>query len=546
MKKTPKFLALLLCAAMLLTVLSACGGSTEEAAETEEAAAETAADDGKDTFVIGLDSDIVKLDPAFAYDFTTNPVVNQITQGLLTFDEENQLQPLLASGWEQTDELTYVYHIRDDVTFSDGTPMTMEDVIYSMERVRDPDTASYLGWMYDNVAAIEQTGDWDLTVTLKAPDATWQYVPGTTACHVISKAFAESAGDQLGSPEGGLMGTGPYKYVSWTNGDTVELTRNENYWGEDAGYYDNLTFKIITEDTTRVTALQTGDIDCTVAPPESMLDVMKADTTLTLDSAPGFGVTFLAFNTQKAPFDNADVRNAIYSAIDLDTIQETLVKDAGEPSTPLPSSTALFTIEPDAWSEYLSSAPAHTYDVEAAKQLLADAGYADGFSCTMTISDNSLRESIALAIQDQLSQVGIEVAIDKVSTDEHTAYQFGEKLDADGLRDYDMIMAGWEADYPDPSGNLTPLYQTDNSSNAAAYANETVNDLISKQAASSDPAERNSLMFQAFDAIIPETPYIFLYYPVKNIAMNKAYTGVNMNASWIWNIHFQNAQPAGE
>ena len=541
MKHTKRILALLLSVCMLAMLLTACGSTTTEPAESDSETAAAPAD--KDTFTVALDSDIVKLDPAFAYDFTTNPVVNQITQGLLTFDEENQLQPLLASSWEQVDDLTYVYQIRDDVTFSDGSPMTMDDVIYSMERVADPDTASYLGWMYDNVASIEQTGDWELTVTLSTPDATWQYVPGTTACHVISKAFAEAAGDSLGTPEGGLMGTGPYKYVSWQNGDNVQLTRNENYWGEDAGYYDNLTFKIITEDTTRVTALQTGDVDCTVAPPESMLDVMLGDENLTLTASPGFGVTFLAFNTQKAPFDNADVRNAIYSAIDLDTIYSTLVGNAGEASTPLPSSSALFTIEPDSWNEYLANAPQHTFDQEAAKQLLADAGYADGFDCAITISDNSLRESIALAIQEQLAQIGINVEINKVSTDEHTAYQFGDILTDDGLRDYDMIMAGWEADFPDPSGNLTPLFQKDNSSNSAAYANDEVDACITAQAQSSDPAERNDLMFQALDIITADTPYIFVYYPVKNIAMNSAYTGVTMNASWIWNIHFQDVHP---
>ena len=136
--------------------------------------------------------------------------------------------------------------------------------------------------------------------------------------------------------------------------------------------------------------------------------------------------------------------------------------------------------------------------------------------------------------------------INKVSTDEHTAYQFGEKLDANGLRDYDMIMAGWEADYPDPSGNLTPLYQGGNSSNAAAYQNDEVDKLIADQAQSSDPTQRNDDMFQAFDIITQDVPYVFLYYPVKNIAMNKAYTGVTMNASWIWNIHFQSVHPVSE
>lgn len=532
MKRLSRVLSLLLCAVLMFSLLTACGGDS------------TGSSDSKDTFTIALDSDIVKLDPAFAYDFTTNPVVNHITQPLLTFDENNQLQPMLASSWEQVDDLTYVYQIRDDVTFSDGSPMTMEDVLYSLERIRDPEVASYLGWMFDNVDTIEQTGDWEMTVKLSTPDATWQYVLGTSAGHIMSKAFAEAAGDKLGTPEGGLMGTGPYKFVSWQNGSEVVLTRNENYWNtEDPGYYDNLVFKIITEDTTRVTALQTGDVDCTVAPPESMLDVMAADENLTLTSSSGFGVTFLAFNTAKAPFDNVDVRNAIYSAIDLDSIQESLIKQAGEPSTALPSSTALFTIEPERWTEYLGKAPTHTYDVEAAKELLAKAGYADGFDCSITISDNTLRNSMALAIQEQLAQIGINVTINKVSTDEHTAYQFGDILDSNGLRDYDMIMAGWEADYPDPSGNLTPLFQGGNSSNSAAYANDQVDALIDQQMQSNNPTERNDLMFQALDIITQDNPYIFLYYPVKNIAMNKDYTGVMWNASWIWNITFHNVHP---
>ena len=541
--KKPRILALLLSALMLVSVLSACGGSADTAPAASGGEAAASSGDGKDTFRIALDSDIVKLDPAYAYDFTTNPVVDQITQGLLVFDENNELQPLLAASWEAVDDVTYVYQIRDDVTFSDGTPMTMDDVLFSLERYRDPDVASYLSWMYDNVATIEQTGDWELTITLSQPDATWQYVLGTTAGHIISKAAAEAAGDSLGTPEGGLIGTGPYKFVSWQNGSAVELTRNENYWGEDPGYYDNLYFKIIPEDASRVTALQTGDVDCTVAPPENMLDVIKSDSSLTMTDAAGFGLTFLAFNCQRAPFDNADVRNAIYMAMNLESYQENLVKDAGTGSTPLPSSNALFTIETERWEDYASKAPAHTYDVEGAKALLEQAGYPDGFDCTLIVNDSSLRNTIALAMQEDLAQVGINMSIEKVSTDEHTAYQFGEVLDAEGNRDYDMIMAGWEADYADPSANLAALYG-DTSSNTADYQNQEVFDLLSQQNASLNPEERNDLMFQALDQIIPDVPYVFMYYPTKHLVMNNAYTGVVMTASWAWNLHLQNARPA--
>lgn len=538
MNRITRLLSLLMCTALLFTLLASCGSGDGEANAGSDASAD------KDTFVVALDSDIVQLDPAFAYDYTTNPVVNQITQSLLFYDEENQLQPLLASSWEQVDDVTYVYQIRDDVVFSDGTPMTMDDVVYSLERTRDPDVASYMSGMFANVDTIEATGDWELTIKLHEPDATWQYVLGTTAGHVISKAFAEEAGDKLGTAEGGLIGTGPYKFVSWQNGSEVKLTRNENYWGEDAGYYDNLIFKIITEDATRVTALQNGDIDCTVNPPESMLDTIKADENLSMTDAAGFGLTYLAFNTQKEPFNNADVRNAIYMALDLESMQTNLIKDAGMPGTPLASSDALFTIQPERWTEYLDKLPAHTYDPDAAKELLAKAGYADGFSCNVIINDSTLRNSMALAMQEQLGQVGIELSIEKVSGDEHTAYQFGDILAEDGLRDYDMIMAGWESDFPDPSSNMESLYTSGLSSNAADYKNDEVDKLLKQQKALSDPAERNSLMFQAYDIITKDTPYVFMYYPIKHIAMNKAYTGVTMNAAWSWNIQFQDACPA--
>lgn len=551
MKRTAKLISLLLAASLALSLLSACGGGNQAAdapaaAPAADAPAAAPAGSGKDTFTVALDSDIVKLDPAFAYDFTTNPVVNQITQGLLTFDENNQLQPLLASSWKQVDDLTYVYEIRSNVTFSDGAPMTMDDVLYSMERVRNPDTASYLGWMYDSVDTIEKTGDWELTVKLSQPDATWQYIPGTTACHVISKAHAESVGDKLGTPEGGLVGTGPYKFVSWQNGTEVALTRNENYWNtEDAPYYDNLVFKIITEDTTRATALQTGGVDCTVAPPYDMLEILGADPSLTLEPNSGFGVQFLAFNTAKEPFNDPKVRKALYYAVDVQSIADNLVKSAGTVGGMLPSSDALFTIEPERWSEYSKAHPGYPHDVEKAKALLAEAGLADGFDCDLYVAATSLTNSIGLAIQSDLAAVGVNVTLNKVSTDEHTAYQFGDILDDNGLRGYDMILAGWEADFPDPSGNLTPLFQGGNSSNAAAYANEKVDELIAKQAEESNPTTRNDLMLEAFDIITEDVPYFFVYYPIKTFAINKAYTGVSMNASWIWNIHFQDVHPVG-
>ena len=496
------------------------------------------------TLTIALDSDIVALDPIYAYDFTTNPVVNQITQALLQFDVNNELQPLLASSWEQADDTTYVYQIRDDVTFSDGTPMTMDDVLFSMERNMDPEAGSYLSWMFDNVDSLEQTGDWELTVHLKEPSATWQFVPGTTACHVISKAYYEEHADNFGMADGGLMGTGPYVYDSWSAGQEIVLKKNENYWDEDQEIaLDTLVYKIITDDTTRVMALQTGEIDFTTSTPADMLEVLHAVDDLEIQDIALAAVTFLAFNTEREPFNDVNVRKAIAAAIDLNAIQENIVREAGQEGTCLPNNSTLFAGDEEDWNAYLESAEYVKYDVEQAKAYLAESDYPDGFPCTMVISENSLRYSIALYIQEALKAIGIDVELEKVSADEHTAYQFGDILDEDGKRDYDMIMAGWEADYPDMSGNIEPLLAGYNTgaggSNSAAYANDEFDALIRQASAITDPAERTALLCQAMDLANADCPYVFLTYPNKQVTCNKKYTGFTLNSSWLWNLYFK-------
>ena len=182
-----------------------------------------------DTVTSQIFSDIVALDPARMYDGATMQVLQQVTEGILAQQMDGSMQPFLAEKWEAVDETTYVYTVRQDVTFSNGDPMTMEDVLFSLERHRDPEVASYMAWMFDNVESIRQTGDWEFTVKLKAPDATWQYVLGTAAGAVIQKKACLAAGDSFGSSIEGLVGTGPYVIDSWTVGSELRLSFNPSY-----------------------------------------------------------------------------------------------------------------------------------------------------------------------------------------------------------------------------------------------------------------------------------------------------------------------------
>ena len=152
MKKMKRGIAGLLAAVLLLGTMACSAPQSRE-----------------DTVISQIYSDIVALDPARMYDGATMEVLQQVTEGILAQQMDGSMAPYLAETWKAVDETTYVYTMRSDVTFSDGTPMTMEDVLFSLQRHRDPAVASYMGWMFENVDTIEQTGDWEFTVKLKQP-----------------------------------------------------------------------------------------------------------------------------------------------------------------------------------------------------------------------------------------------------------------------------------------------------------------------------------------------------------------------------------------
>lgn len=511
-------------------------------------AAVNAEEGGNDTLNVGIYSDIISLDSAFAYDFTTNPVVEQITESLLYYDENDELQPYLCESWEEVDDTTYVYNVRDDVTFSDGTPMTMDDVLFSVKRYQDPDLASYLLWMYDSVESIEQTGDWQFTVKLKQPDALWKHTFATTAGMIHSKAYVEAHPDDYGTATGGVLGTGPYVYESWDVGNQITMSYNENWWNKDAGepQVKNLNFLIISEDTTRVMASTSGQIDINLQQPVDMLSDLEKAEDVDLLKIPSMGLEFLSFNCKKAPFDDVNVRKAIAYAIDDVSMQDNVIKDFGTLTNGMPVPESLFLFEEDTWKEYEAGCEKYSYDMEKAQECLAASAYPNGFECTITVDQKSITNSIALILQQQLSMLGITATIEKVSNDEVVSLQFGSGIDADGVRPYDIGIFEWSSDFPDPSGVLTPLYMSKNSgdggSNSCAYSNEEVDELLSQQAASSDTAERTELMLKALDIINDEVPNYIWTHQNWLFGVNKRVTsGVSqLTGAWFWNFYVKN------
>ena len=545
-----KVLSTLLAAAMLCAGLAGCGAASSGSASdgapvTADTAATAAAPSGAgDTITIGLNSDIVSLDPAFAYDHTTNQVVNQITEGLLTLDSDGVIQNKLCKSWQAMDPLTYVYDIRDDVKFSDGTPMTMDDVLFSVKRHMDTALASYLAWFFDNVESIEQTGDWQLTVKLSKPDASWQYAFASTAGHIISKAYCEAHPDDFGTPTGGILGTGAYVLDSWTTGSEIVLKANDNYWAGETPDAKTVDFQVIEDDTTRITAMVNGQLDLTLDPPTELLSQLESAGNVQLSEVPAFSVLYMAMNCQKEPFNDVNVRKAISYAIDKKALYDSmLTKEGTLANSSVPFSESLYGADAAAWKEFVPTVPECTADLEKAKAAMAASAYPDGFDCTLAVNNNSLRNSIALYVQQALKQIGINVTIETKSGDEMITVQFGSNG-----RDYDMAIVKWEADYPDPSGNVYPLYYSANASEGGAntcnYANPAYDALIDTELASTDLSERTASMESALNILAEDCPSVIFYYPVKRLAMNTRVTGFDVNASMIWNFYIKDIKLA--
>ncbi|MDR1775844.1 MAG: ABC transporter substrate-binding protein [Actinomycetes bacterium] len=529
-----------LAAVVLAATLVGCGGAKTDGADsgTDSAAVD-------DTLRIALNADVVKLDPAFGYDWTTCPVLANIYEGILKYDNDNQLQVDLAESWEQVDDLTYKYVMRSDVKFSDGTPMTMEDVMYSMERIRSDELSSYVQWMYANVDSIEQTGDWEFTVKLTQADALWKHTFATTGGMIVQKAYVEEKGEEFGTNNGKSLGTGPYVLDTWTAGSEIVLKYNPDWWGAASqGEPDvkTIDFQVITEDATRVMASTSGQVDIDFVTPAEKLDEVKAADSVNLTLIPAAGLNFIAFNCQKAPFDDPNVRKAIASAIDIKTQQENAIKEYGNLTNYIPTPDSLYLFSENVYKDFEASAPKYEYDMAAAKDYLSKSKVPNGFECTIKIEGNSLNSTLALAWQQSLKELGITMNIEKIGWDELVSTAFGAGS-VDGIRDYDMLMCEWSSDFPDPSGVLTPIYDSANipegGSNFAAYDNPEVDKLLKSQAALPDGDERAQQMTEMMALAGEDVPYyIWTHQNWRFTSSKRIKEGVtNWSNMWIWNAY---------
>lgn len=545
-----KVLGLILVLTMLMTTLVGCsnsssGGSGFAGGETAENGNSGANSSGK-VLRIGLSNDITTLDYAHNYTISNFQVVDNINDFLLVFDSNGEMQPSLCTSWEAVDSTTYVYQIRDDAVFSDGTPMTVDDVVYSMERIKNPETASDMNWAYANVASIEATGEWEVTVKLSKPDATWQYIPATPGCEITSKTYCESKGDDFGNADALTIGTGAYKVESWQTGSEIVLTKNEYYWGEEP-YYDKIVYTVISDESSMALAMTSGQIDFCIPASTDLASTYSSGSNCNIYSVDSIGCTLLSFNCSRGQCMDANLRKAIASCVDTVTLLESQMGDYAEAPTASPFGSGLYVLDKEEWTSRINALDNYDYDLKEAKKYLEESSY-DGSELNLIIIEgNTAYANYAQVIQASCAEIGIKIKIEKVTTSEYYAHAYGNDLDGDGNRKYDMMINRWVPDYIDPAGDLVVFYDSVNAgsggANYACYKNEEVDALLDEQAELIDNKERSELLIQAVELANADSPYKALYYQ-KTIYCKLDSIDYELPGFWLYSFAAKDFKPA--
>ena len=461
---------------LLCGMLAGCGPTGSSSTTTD------GSDDGaKDTLIAAIPEPPTYMDPMVQASIGTYRVTTQMFDRLVMMDNDMNLVPGLAESWEVIDDTTTVFHLRQGVKFHNGEEMTSEDVKYSLERcIANP------GVNYNYLIIESITCDDDYTVTIKtsAPFNALLYRLSLDAASIICKSADTSAEEFNKNP----VGTGPFKFVSRSVQENLIVEKFADYWGEKA-HLDKVTFKIYEDANALMSALSAGSEDMAGHLTIDQVDTIGTGTYKTLEGTMNL-VQALYLNNDVKPFDNEKVRQAMCYAVNVDEILDLTSEGHG---------TKIGTSIYPAFTKYFdaSLADAYPYDVDKAKQLLADAGYADGFSMSITVPSNyTPHMNVAQVLVEQLAKVGITATIKPVEWETWVSDTYTN-------RNFESTVIGFDAATLS-AGALLNRWMSDNDKNMINYNNPEYDKVMQEANASTDDAKQTELYKQAA-AMLSET-----------------------------------------
>jgi peptide/nickel transport system substrate-binding protein len=440
------------------------------------------------TLTAAISSDPVNLDPALSSAYSTFEILENVYNQLVDLDANLQPVPELAESWDvSADKLSYTFHLRHGVKFQNGREMVADDVVYSFERIRNPDTKSGVAYIFDPIDKIQAVDQYTVLITTKTVYAPLLVKLASPGLAIVPKEEV-AKGDFDKHP----VGTGPFKFVEFVPADHTTLVRNDDYWEPGLPYLDKIIYKPVPDPTVMKTNLETKNVDWVDTVPPKDVDSMKSNPDLVVHTVNAPSYWYLGVNTKRKPLDDKRVRQAISYAVDRQELAALALYNLGVPSqTPIP--------EGNFWrSEY---AP-YSRDLNKAKQLLQEAGVGDGFKTEFLVAQ-AYQPSVQIAegAQSELADVGIQATIRPL--------EWSTWLDEEGHGNYDMYVCGWIG-LVDPDDFFYAQQKTGQIFNFTGYSNPDLDKLLDQGRQELDPNKRKAIYDQVQKILIDDLPYIYL------------------------------------
>ncbi|MBC7247164.1 MAG: ABC transporter substrate-binding protein [Actinobacteria bacterium] len=496
-------------------VLGGCGKKEEAKEEIQEGG----------TFNYCLISDPVSLDPAQLQESQGIEVGKQIFDGLMDNDPETmELVPAMAESYEVNEDATvFTFKLKKGVKFHNGRECKAEDFVYSWNRVCDPATASevsyhmsaikgYKEFNEDKTATslegVKALDDYTLEVTLAYPYADFVYHTAHPVFSPIPKEVVEQYGSENFSEH--PVGTGPFKFVSWTHEQQIVVEKNADYYGENKPHLDKVVFKVYQDEETAYQDFKAGSLDDAQIP-QGQFEAAAAEYGDRAIFKPMLGIYYYGFNMNTAPWkDSKALRQAFNYAVDRETLCNVVMEGQRIPATG---------IVPPGIPGYQAGAMKYTYDPEKAKELLKEAGFPGGQglpALTLGYNTGVGHDVIAQFIQGNLKDVGVNFGIE--------GYEWGTYLDLIQGEQITFFRLGWLADYPIMDNFLYPLFHSENAGvdNMSQYKNAEVDKLLLEARRTPDEDARLALYREAEKLILEDAPIIpLMFYKTSRVYSDK-------------------------
>ncbi len=460
------------------------------------------------TLVYGKPKDAVKLDPQNVTDGESFDVTRHIFENLVQFvDEKTEVRPGLAESWTASkDGLTWTFKLRRGVRFHDGTPFNAQAVVFNFERMAYENNpyhkgsfsywASFFNGYPGILKKISAPDDYTVVIELTQPNAPFLSNLATSSFGIMSPESIKKYGDDIFKNP---VGTGPFKFVEWVPNERIVLEKNKDYWDKGKPILDRVIFRTIPENSVRVLELEKGSIHIMHGFDTDQAVRIRQNKELTLYTQTGMNVGYLAMQTEKKPFDDRRVRQAINMAVNKQALVKALYGEFGNVAkNPMP---------PVLWG-YADDVTEYPYDPERAKRLLAEAGYPNGFKSelwAMPVARPYMPDArkAAEAIQADLRRIGVETEI--ITLDWGVYLERTKKGDYNGL-----ALLGWTGDNGDPDNFIFTLLggPSRKGNNIAQYQNPKVDELLIKAQQLTDQTERAELYRQAQRLIKEDAPWV--------------------------------------